>query len=318
MKQLLSAEATEASRQRATLASQMAESCPQSWRLEIALTGSASRGVAGAESDIELNFWGHVLPTAQERQAWLAGIGATDVALAVEVTACGTTWDRWRFRDIWVEAGWQPIPLMEANLRRILAGETLDHAQLVLAEVVSHAIPLGSHGSPQKLRVSGEIEGESDALSSWQVLLAHYPDALQQRLIDSVLEQWSSPYTTITRWLPVRKNRHLSLAKELVSDVQAVLRLLFALNREWEPDWKWISVLAQRLQRKPDQLIERIAGCFEQASPVKRMRTCTQLILDAVSLLPQSRKIEEVRDNLQRGLGLYAQPIAPLDMHTLK
>src|SRR5437868_14285123 len=91
MRQLLSAEATEASRHRARLASQMAESCPQSWRLEIALTGSASRGVADAESDIELNFWGDVLPTTQERKAWLPGIGAMDEALAVLVTTDATT-----------------------------------------------------------------------------------------------------------------------------------------------------------------------------------------------------------------------------------
>jgi hypothetical protein len=120
----------------------MAASCPQTWLLEIALTGSPSRGAADADSDIELNFWGHELPTTEARGAWLGEIGATDVALAVEVTPDATTWDRWRFHDIWVEAGWQPVPVLEAKLQRILAGEILEHAQLVLAEVVRHAIPL--------------------------------------------------------------------------------------------------------------------------------------------------------------------------------
>jgi hypothetical protein len=79
-----------------------------------------------------------------------------------------------------------------------------------------------------------------------------------------VLEQWSSPYTTITRWLPIRRDQPLALAMDLLSDVQGILRLLFALNRQWEPDWKWIAALARRLQHKPDQLVERVGQCFGQ------------------------------------------------------
>ncbi len=271
---------------RLELARHMGAECHPSWNLEMALTGSASRGLADSESDIELNAWGHELPTTDERAAWLRTLGATDLALAVEVTDDGTTWDRWRYHDVWVETGWQPIPVLETNLQKILDGETIDHALLVLAEVVAHATTLRSTG----------------ALHSWQAMLAHYPERLQQRLIDSTIAQWTSPYTVITRWSPVHREQPLTLAEDLVREVQGALRLLFALNQEWEPGWKWIAALSARLTHQPDHLIERIAAIFGEAPAHERMRICTRLILDTLALLPPTPESERARLNLQQGL----------------
>jgi hypothetical protein len=61
------------------------------WDLEMALTGSASRGVADIHSDIELNAWGYTLPSTDARAGWLRALRATQIALAVEVTDDGTT-----------------------------------------------------------------------------------------------------------------------------------------------------------------------------------------------------------------------------------
>jgi hypothetical protein len=216
----------------------------------------------------------------------LQALGATAVELAVEVTDNGTTWDRWRFQDIWMEAGWQPIPLFEASLQRTLRGELIDHAHVVLAEVVAHATPLRTTGK----------------LHTWQAMLADYPDILRQRLMDSTVERWSSPYTAVTRWSPVRRDQPLTVAEELVGEVHGVLRLLFALNREWEPDWKWIAALRARLEHTPDHLTERIAACFGQAPARERMAICTRLILDTLALLPPTADIEQARANLQCGL----------------
>ena len=252
----------------------------------MALTGSASRGLADAHSDIELNAWGHELPPPEERDIWLRALGATDIALEVETFDDGTIWDRWRFRDVWVEAGWQQISDLEAHLQRVLHAETLEHASLVLAEVVAYAVPLRSTG----------------ALGRWQGELSHYPEALQRRLIAATVERWSSPYTAITRWSTLRRGQALAFTEEVIGDVHAVLRLLFALNREWEPDWKWIAALDARLARKPARLSERIAACFGQAPALEQMRICTQLILDTLTLLPPTPDIEQARVHLQQGM----------------
>ncbi|MGH2487922.1 MAG: DUF4037 domain-containing protein [Ktedonobacterales bacterium] len=272
--------------QRLRLAQQMIAESPPTWLLDIALTGSASRGLADADSDIEFNAWGHDLPSPAERNTWLRTLGATEIALAVEVTDDGTTWDRWRYQDEWVEAGWQTMAALESCLWGTLRGELLDHARMMLAEVVSHAMLLRSHG----------------LIASWQAALATYPDIVQQRLIDSTVERWSSPYTAITRWSVVRRGQFLAVTEELVGDIHGVLRVLFALNREWEPDWKWISALQARLPRKPDHLVERITACVSKDAPADRMRACTRLILDALALCPPTPAVAQARANLQAGL----------------
>jgi hypothetical protein len=166
-------------------------------------------------------------PTADERATWLRALGADEVALAVEVTEDETTWDRWctggvgGVRGVWVEAGWQSVHLLEASLQGTLRAERIDHAHLVLAEVMAHA---------HVLHTAGRFE-------TWRAWLAHYPDEVQRRVTDATLARWDSPYTVVTRWSPVRRGQPLTLTEELVGDVHGVLRLLFALNREWEPDW---------------------------------------------------------------------------------
>ena len=155
-----------------------------------------------------------------------------------------------------MEAGWQPIAVLDANLQKILGGETIEHALLVLAEVVAHATMLRSTG----------------ALHSWQATLARYPERLQHRLIDSTIAQWTSPYTVITRWSPIHREQPLTLAEDLVREVQSALRLLFALNQEWEPYWKWIAALSARLTRQPDQLIAWITSIFSEAPARERLR----------------------------------------------
>lgn len=293
----LDAAATEESWLRWRLAREMVARCPVEWNLDMALTGSASRGWADTDSDIELNAWGQTLPTPDARAVWLQALGATEIALVVEVTDDGTLWDRWRYHDIWVEAGWQPLAALDASLRGTLRGDLLDHAHLMLAEVVSHALPLRVARTP-----TGTATTDPGALHAWRQRLASYPDTLRERLIASTLTQWDSPYTAITRWSPVRRGQLLTVAEELVRDVHAVLRLLFALNREWEPDWKWIARLSARLAVKPERLTERIGDCFGPAPAPERMCIATLLILDTLALLPPSDAIERIRANLHAGL----------------
>jgi hypothetical protein len=84
--------------------------------------------------------------------------------------------------------------------------------------------------------------------------------------------------------------------------VHAVLRLLFGLNREWEPDWKWIAALSERLERKPDHFIIRIADCFGAAPMAERMRNCSRLILDTLALFPRADRLERIANYIQRGM----------------
>ncbi len=71
---------------------------------------------------------------------------------------------------------------LEQGVRAILADAVADHAGLVLAEIVEHAV---------SLRTSG-------VLASWQREVAH-PDSAQERLIAAAIEDWSFPHVAAAR-----------------------------------------------------------------------------------------------------------------------
>lgn len=259
--------ATEASRARLELALELAERCPIELGREIAVTGSVARGVADDDSDIELNFWVESLPPAEERSAWLRDLGATHFAFDPEPERDGSIWAMCRYRGVWLEPGWQPIETVETLLGQIVAGEITDHALLILAEVVAHAVPVRTNS----------------LLARWQERLASYPDVVQQYLIEAAARRWTpAPF----RWALVRRGERLALAERLVHDVHGVLRIVFALNREWEPVWKWARQMSEPLPIKPERLAERIDEIFSTLGAAHAVETCHRLVLDTLALVP--------------------------------
>jgi hypothetical protein len=101
--------AADENQRRLALAEKLVRACPPAFGMEAALTGSAAIGVADHYSDLELNFWAEMLPSIEERAAWLRSLGATDVSVDLELGADGTLWSTWRQEGIWIEAGWQTI-----------------------------------------------------------------------------------------------------------------------------------------------------------------------------------------------------------------
>src|SRR5260221_4115592 len=259
---------SEASRIRYKIAHELAQLCPPALGQEIVLTGSTSRGIADEVSDIEQVFYVDVLPLVEERGKWLYEIGAKDIESDTEPIRDGSIWTTCCFRDIWIEAGWQAITLHEKNLQDILAGNIIDHRLLKLADIISHAVPLRSQG----------------LLAKWQQELAHYPDGLPERLIADATELWMFPHTAAVRWALIRRGDLSSLAERLLRDIYNILRILFALNRRWEPEWKWIDYITGSLTIKPEHLIERINQVFFVPPSHESVAACMQLICDTLLL----------------------------------
>ena len=278
--------ATAASELRYHLASQMAQLCPPILGHEIILTGSVSRGIADDHSDIEQVFYVDTLPSMDERDQWLRHIYATSIMHDSEPIEDGSIWSTFLFRDIWVEAGWQLLHTHEQNLRSILSGNVTDHHQLKLADITARAIPLRSNGF----------------LSQWQQALSHYPETLPAKLIRSATELWMFPHLIAARWALVQRNDTFALAERLVDATHDVLRILFALNMQWETDWKWIEHITQNLLIKPERLSERINSMCFFSSPEQSMRTCLQLLYDTLLLVPEqyavSQALTAVRESL--------------------
>lgn len=249
------------------LADEVAQLCPVELGQEIAITGSVARGVADDDSDIELNFWVETLPSDEQRADWLRSVGATDVVIEPEAEGDGSIWAMCRYRGVWLEPGWQTLETLDRLLNQILEGRITDHARLILAEVVAHSVPVRTGG----------------LLGRWQERLAHYPDIVQERLIAAAALRWRpAPF----RWALARRGERLALAQRLVWDVHNVLRVLFALNRQWEPDWKWTRQMSEPLAIKPERLSERIDEILSTPDAGRSVEACHRLVLDTLALVP--------------------------------
>ena len=271
---------TESSESLRTLARELISTCPPSLGSEIALTGSAARGTADRYSDLELNFWADEVPPQAERAEWLWAAGATDLALDFETISDGTIWSTIRWRGVWIEAGWQTVGRLEEALSLVLAGATTDHHLLLLPWMLGRALPLRTRGS----------------LESWRQSVSRYPDGLSERLIESAIAGWLWPHWVATHWALVARGESLALARALVDDACAALRVLFAVNREWEADWKWARSEAPRLERQPDRLLDRLDAIFGADDPAWRIATCLELILDILALAPPSESVDRARE----------------------
>lgn len=259
--------ATAASRVRFELARELAEACPPELGREIALTGSVSRGVADDASDIELNFWTDEIPAGDQREAWLREMGGDPLVVDATAGADGTRWAICFVRDIQIEAGWQSIGQQRELVRQLAAGDIIDHRRLIVADTLRTGLPLRTEG----------------LLPEWQAALAQYPATLGERLIEESVERWSWPPF---HWALAERGDWLVVSGRLVSDVEAVLRILCALNERWEPDWKWLRHWTQDFQVTPDRLAERIDAIFSSSDPLRAVEQCLELILDTLRLLP--------------------------------
>jgi hypothetical protein len=260
-------DATEASRVRYQLASELAQACPRELGQEIALTGSVSRGVADADSDIELNFWTDQIPPGSARERWLREMGADPMVVDAMPGADGTAWVICFMRGVQIEAGWQSIEQQRKLVGQLANGSVLDHQRLIVAEMLRTGISLRSAG----------------LLTEWQAELAEYPPTLGGRLVEQAVERWSWP--PLHRALAAR-GESLAVTSRLLGDVHAVLRILFALNRQWEPDWKWLRHRAGALTITPERLADRIDEILLTADLVQAVDLCFRLVLDTLRLLP--------------------------------
>lgn len=283
--------ATSFSQIRYQLARELAEQCPIELGQAIAITGSVARGVADQFSDIELYFWVEEQQGLEVYRRWLGSLGA-QVAIQPEdeclhgESLMTKSW----YKGVFLEALWQPWDALSRQLEPVLAAQTTDHWQLTEAWHVADALTLR----------------EETRLSCWREQLTHYPDELQARLVAQATWSWGRPHwwpaSLITLWPLVQRHAHLALTENLVGETEQVLRLLFALNRQWEPDWKWLVPQSQRLARKPDRLVERIDELFSLPKPSERVRACLQLILETLELVPppydMTEQITQVREAL--------------------
>ncbi|MBA2286291.1 MAG: hypothetical protein H0W02_12470 [Ktedonobacteraceae bacterium] len=101
----------------------------------------------------------------------------------------------------------------------------------------------------------------------------------------------------------IQRGERFALTERLVCEVHNVLRILFALNQQWEPVWKWLAYITADLALKPADLVERINEIFSSSQPEQSLLLCRNLIYDTLLLVPPvydvSYALATIQENLQ-------------------
>jgi len=249
------------------LARRLADGLPRGIE-EALLTGSASRGVADEDSDFELLLIGVTLPPVAEVAA---GLDVFDV-------------DELPERDGWWIGGMVegvPYELIawtrartETRLDGILSAAVVDQ-RIRTAEAIVHGLPLRTAG----------------AIAAWQERLRVYPDALATAIVLDAIGDWTEQTPRGIRGL-LRPGGRLELTRRLVDDLDNVLRVVFALNRAWEPGRKRLADFVAPLAVTPDRLVERI----DEALLGVDILAARALVRDTLALAPDLPRVVQARE----------------------
>jgi hypothetical protein len=253
------------------LAQRVADALPPEV-LEVVLTGSVSRGVADEISDVEMLLVpvAHIDLEAAFAMARDAGLEQLDT-WGVQGTPAKRVSG---YRDgAPLELIFWPRDYAESSVDALLAGEPSS-----AADALAHGIAL---------RTSG-------LLAAWQERLRRYPEELAAARIEEAALRWGG-YTPAGVLTLARPGDRLALVEWLVDAAVRVLRIVYALNRVWEPTTKRLAARAAPLPIKPDRLIERITEALSEPDPRKALLIMTQLQADTVALAPSGPNIDRAR-----------------------
>ena len=246
---------------------------------EVVLTGSVSRGVADDVSDIEM-----LLVT--ERQLELEECYA--IAAACGLTDRGTWGPQGvptkrvsGYRDgAPIELIWWSRAHAASSVDSIFAGELPTSA-----DALANGVPLRTTG----------------LLADWQERLRHYPDELAAARIEDAALTWGG-FAAAGLLTIIRPGERLALVERMVDDASRVVRIVFAVNRVWQPTHKRLADRTAALPIKPDRLPERIEEALTEPDPRRALLLMTELQADAAALAPDGPNIVRARTWLAEGI----------------
>ncbi len=251
---------------------------------EVVLTGSVSRGVADDISDIEM-----LIVTKGELELG----DCFSLAAACGLTDLGT----------W---GQQGVPTKRVSGYRDGVPVELIWWSRAHAESAIDAIFAGDLSGTADAIANGVALRTSGLLARWQGRLRHYPDDLARARIEDAALTWGgfAPAGLLTL---LRPGDRLALVERMVDDASRVARIVFALNRVWQPTLKRLADRAATLTHKPERLAERIEEALTEPDPHRALLVLTELQAETVALAPDGPNINRARKWLSDGREILVQ-----------
>jgi hypothetical protein len=239
---------------------------------EVVVTGSVSRGVADDVSDIEMLIVTRGELDLGDCFSLAAACGLTDLG----------TWGR------------QGVPTKRVSGYRDGVPIELIWWSRAHAETAIDAVFAGDPSTTADAIANGVALRTSGLLAHWQERLRHYPDELARARIEDAALTWGgfAPAGLLTI---IRPGERLALLERMVDDASRVVRIVFALNRVWQPTLKRLADRAATLPHKPERLAERIEEALTEPDPRRAVLILTELQADTVALAPDGPNVNRAR-----------------------
>jgi hypothetical protein len=251
---------------------------------EVVLTGSVSRGVADDMSDIEMLIVTEGELELDECFSLAAGCGLTDLG----------TWGQQGVPTKRVSGYWDGVPVELIWWSRVHAETAVD------------GIFAGDLSSTADALANGVALRTSGLLARWQERLGDYPDELAAARIEDAALKWGG-FAAAGLLTLLRPGERLALLEWMVDDAARVVRIVFAVNRVWQPTLKRLADRAAALPRKPERLAERIEEALTEPDPRGALLVMTELQLDTLALAPDGPNVVRARKWLSDGLEILVQ-----------
>lgn len=273
-------EATARSLELRSIAQEVADALPPAV-VEVVLTGSVSRGVADDVSDIEMLVVTRDEPDLEECFSLAASAGLSDLG----------TW------------GQQGVPTKRVSGNRDGAALELVWWSHAHAASAVDAIFEGDTSATADALAHGVALRTSGLLEQWQKRLRDYPEELARARIEDAALTWGG-FSAAGLLTIVRPGERLAQLERMVDDATRVLRIVFALNRVWQPTTKRLADRVAELPRKPERLAERIGEALTEPDPRRALLVMTELQAETVALAPDGPNINRARTWLGDALEL--------------
>lgn len=242
--------------------------------VEVVVTGSVSRGVADDVSDVEM------LVVTREQ---LVLETCFELARAAGLEQLGS-WGPQGTETSRVSGYFEGIPFELIWWSREHAEKSIN-PESPAAEAIANGV---------SLRTSG-------LLAAWHERLSTYPEELAAARIEDAALTWGG-FTPAGLLTIARPGERLSLVERMVDDAVRVLRMVYAINRAWQPTTKRVALRAEELAVKPERLAERIEEALTEPDPLRALIVMTQLQADTVALAPSGPNVDRARHWLAEGL----------------
>lgn len=239
---------------------------------EVVLTGSVSRGVADDVSDIEmLVVAAEQLALAEcfdhARNAGLTGIDTWG--------AQGTATSRvfGYFDGVPIELVWWSREHADASLAAVFAGGPSSVAEALVNGVALRTVGL---------------------LDTWQERLRVYPEDLAAARIEEAALTWGG-YAPAGILTIARPGERLALVERLLDDALRMLRIVYALNRVWEPTTKRLALRVEPLSVKPEGLAGRVDEALTEPDARRALLVMSELQAETLALAPSGPNVDRAR-----------------------